>query len=140
VPLSRARTFASISAAKAGWQRLPAFLVDQVVFGVPFGVIGQTVIGGPSPFVHVLGFAVATAYFTFFWSHLGGGRTVGMRVMRLEVIATDGGELSIARALIRSLMMPFAVLPLGAGIIWAMFSRDRQTWCDLVARSYVIKL
>lgn len=57
---------------------------------------------------HWLGFAVTLLYFGLLNSRFGNGKTVGKRLMRIEVCRTDGAPLGFAASLLR--YSPFALV------------------------------
>ncbi|MDQ6691930.1 MAG: RDD family protein, partial [Candidatus Dormibacteraeota bacterium] len=82
---------------------------------------------------------VALIYFAVFWSHLGGGRTVGMRLLRLRVVRTDMSPLSPGRAVIRFLGLWVSFLVCFAGVLWVAVDSRHQGWHDKMADSLVIR-
>jgi uncharacterized RDD family membrane protein YckC len=82
---------------------------------------------------------VSLIYFLIFWSHLGGGRTLGMRLLRLRVIREDGSELGVSGAFIRwlGLWLSFAVC--FVGVIWVAFDSHHQGWHDKIAKTLVVR-
>jgi uncharacterized RDD family membrane protein YckC len=78
---------------------------------------------------------VAGAYFAGFWTLTG--QTPGMRVLRLEVAAADGGELRLGRALRRLVGMVLAALPLMAGYALILVDARRQGFHDKLAGTVV---
>ena len=79
-------------------------------------------------------------YFGLFWSKVGGGQTVGMRFLGLQVVGTDGKLIGLGTALIRwlGLVVSFSVLFLG--VIWVAFDPLKQGWHDKIANTYVVRL
>jgi uncharacterized RDD family membrane protein YckC len=75
-------------------------------------------------------------YFVGFWSLVG--RTPGMRLMRLEVRSTDGGDIGWGRASLRFLGLVAAAIPLGAGFLLALVDDRRQALQDKVASTVVL--
>jgi uncharacterized RDD family membrane protein YckC len=119
-----------------------AFLLSLVGGAFPFLVIannneqivnGQRVTTGAGGSV-----LVSLIYFVIFWSHLGGGRTLGMRLLRLRVIREDGSELGVFGAFIRwlGLWLSFAVCFIG--VIWVAFDSRHQGWHDKIAKTLVV--
>lgn len=88
------------------WRRLGAFLLDFLLLGLLGALIGalffdQLLILGH--WGRVLGFCIALAYFAPMNSVLGGGQTLGKRLLRLRVIGADGKLLSLPRSTLRFL-------------------------------------
>jgi len=113
----------------------------------------------------VIGFAVALLYFGILNSAIGGGRTVGKRVLGLRVVSGAGNPLGLGRSLVRFSVMgvPYflnnAPIALDASNLWlaglltflifgwglsivylAIFNRrTRQSLHDLAVGSYVVR-
>jgi uncharacterized RDD family membrane protein YckC len=75
-------------------------------------------------------------YLTCFW--VLAGQTPGMRVMRLQVSASEGGRMGPAQALVRLIGMVLAALPLMAGYALILLDDRRQGLHDKLARSFVL--
>jgi uncharacterized RDD family membrane protein YckC len=78
---------------------------------------------------------VAGAYFAGFWALTG--QTPGMRVLRLEVVPADGGELRFGHAVRRLVGMVLAALPLMAGYALILLDPRRQGLHDKLAGTVV---
>jgi uncharacterized RDD family membrane protein YckC len=120
-----------------------AFLLSLVGGAFPYLVItttneqivnGQRVTTGAGGSV-----LVSLIYFLIFWSHLGGGRTLGMRLLKLRVIREDGSELGVVNAAIRwlGLWLSFAICFIG--VIWVAFDSRHQGWHDKIAKTLVVR-
>jgi uncharacterized RDD family membrane protein YckC len=79
---------------------------------------------------------VAGGYFVLFWS--AAGQTPGMRLMRLRVERPGGGGLSIGRAIVRTVGLALAIIPLFAGFIPALFDERRRALPDYLAGTVVL--
>ncbi len=77
--------------------------------------------------------AVIAGYYVYFWT--GGRQTLGMRSWRTLLRRADGGNLTIADALRRLAFAIMTLVPLGAGLVWALFDRDGLTWYDRLSRT-----
>ena len=75
-------------------------------------------------------------YFVCFWTLLG--HTPGMRLMRLEVVTTDGRRIGFARAVARLVGLVLAAIPLGAGFLLSLVDDRRQGLQDKVAGTVVL--
>ncbi|MGQ3012321.1 MAG: RDD family protein [Flavobacteriales bacterium] len=64
--------------------------------------------------------------------------TFGKKLMRLQVLDTNGQPVSLKTALVRNLnkIVSFAVL--GLGIIWILFDRRRLAWHDILSETMVV--
>jgi uncharacterized RDD family membrane protein YckC len=81
--------------------------------------------------------AFTVGYFVVFWSTTG--QTPGDRIMRLRVVAADGGDLKPRRAFVRCIGLVLAALPLLAGYALILFDRRRRGLQDRLARTVVIE-
>jgi uncharacterized RDD family membrane protein YckC len=82
---------------------------------------------------------VSLIYFVVFWSAIGGGRTLGMRLLGLKVVREqDMTQLGVVTALVRwvGLWVSFALC--FAGVIWVAFDSRHQGWHDKLARTLVV--
>ena len=79
---------------------------------------------------------VAGGYFVLFWS--AAGQTPGMRLMRLHVRRQGGGGLSVGRAIVRTLGLALAIIPLFAGFVPALFDERRRALPDYLAGTVVL--
>lgn len=77
--------------------------------------------------------ALLATYFAAFWALAG--RTPGMAVLGLRVVATRRRRLSWPAALLRALVLAF--FPIGA--VWALVDRRHQAVHDKVARTEVVR-
>jgi uncharacterized RDD family membrane protein YckC len=128
--------------------RAIAYLLDAFVVAVLFtggaAITGMitSVIGAR---LHDLALTVASAglvllpallatYCALFWALAG--RTPGMALMGLRVVATRPRRLSWTAALLRALVL--AYFPVGA--LWALVDRRRQAVHDKVARTTVVRV
>lgn len=76
-------------------------------------------------------------YFIWFWTH--GGQTLAMQTWKMRVVSVDGGSLTKKQAITRYLLALVGILLFGAGIIWALFDRDRQFLHDRLAGTRIIR-
>lgn len=122
------------------WVRVLAQLIDAALLALVGGVVIElsmrqhaldAAIGGPEAILSLL-------YFSFFWSWMGGGQTVGMRFLGLRVVGTDGQRIGYGTALIRWLGLVVSLSVLFLGVIWVAFDPQKQGWHDKVARTYVV--
>jgi uncharacterized RDD family membrane protein YckC len=83
-----------------------------------------------------LGSAIVFCYAVILWSL--NGRTLGMALMGLKVVAPDGSHISVWRALIRVLMFFISAILFFLGFLWVLGDDRRQGWHDKVAGTFVI--
>ena len=133
-------------------RRIEAFVFDAVV--VFFGsLVLQLLLGGMSglenPIFSVVRFEMGTvvylinlvlivAYFVVMRTRLS-GQTLGARAAHVRVVASGGGQLDPATALIRLLVALVSMLVIFLGYLPALFDPQRRTLQDRVARTLVVR-
>jgi uncharacterized RDD family membrane protein YckC len=75
-------------------------------------------------------------YFAYQWAL--SGRTLGMAVLGIRVVSTDGSAIGIRQAVIRTLSFPLSFLVFGLGFLGILTNRDRHAWHDRIAHTAVI--
>ncbi len=75
-------------------------------------------------------------YFAYQWSL--GGKTIGMAVLGIRVVRTDGTPIGPRQAVVRTLTLPLSFLLLGLGFIGILLNRDRHALHDRLARTVVV--
>jgi uncharacterized RDD family membrane protein YckC len=127
------------------WIRALAYLVDAFLLSLVGGAFPYLVIpaqnagqqtqnaGGGSTLLAFL-------YFVFFWSYLGGGRTLGMRLCGLRVIQEDGKPLGLLAAVVRFIGLVISFLVCFLGVLWVAFDARKQGWHDKLARTVVLRV
>lgn len=108
---------------------LIGFLLPQIVLS-GFGLS----LSGKALWLHV--FALLLAYFVWCW--LNGGQTLPMKTWKMRLVGDDGYRLRPSQALLRYLAAWPSILLLGAGIIWALFDKDRQFLHDRIAGTRIV--
>ena len=78
----------------------------------------------------------ALTYFVAFWSTTG--QTPGARIMQFRVLPTNGYEVKPRRAVLRSIGLVLAAIPLFAGYLPVAFGRKRRGLHDYAARTIVV--
>jgi uncharacterized RDD family membrane protein YckC len=135
------------------WVRVTAFIIDQIfLFVVGFVIL---FVNGDQESANVIdlwaGFAtidiwwdvivplaIETVYFTVaigLW-----GRTIGKAVMRVKVVRTDGGRVSIGRAFGRYLAYLLNWLTFGIGFLVIAFNPQKRGLHDLIVDTQVVRL
>ncbi len=87
-------------------------------------------------FALILGALFFYAYFVFFLSTTG--QTVGMALMGLRVVSTEGKRIGPMRAFVRTLCYALSLAPLGLGYLWVLGEDRRKAWHDKIAHTYVL--
>jgi len=78
---------------------------------------------------------IAGAYFVLFWS--AAGQTLGMRLLGVRVRTLAGDIPSIGRSLVRLVGLVLAIVPLFAGFVPVLFTKQRRGLPDFLARTVV---
>jgi uncharacterized RDD family membrane protein YckC len=75
-------------------------------------------------------------YFSYQWAL--SGKTIGMAVLGIRVVSTDGLPIGARQAVIRTLVFPLSFVLFGLGFLGILTNRDRHAWHDRIARTAVI--
>ncbi len=75
-------------------------------------------------------------YFAYQWSL--SGKTIGMALLGIRVVRTDGTPIGPRQAVIRTLTLPLSFLILGLGFLGILTNRDRHALHDRLAGTAVI--
>jgi uncharacterized RDD family membrane protein YckC len=120
--------------AKFG-RRLMASLYDwflvlaiMMVASVPLVASSNDAISPGNALYRLALIAIATAFFTGFWSYAG--QTLGMRAWRLKLTLPDGSAVNYRQALLRFACACVSAAPLGLGFFWVLFSQEKLSWHD----------
>ncbi len=76
------------------------------------------------------------AYFAYSWG--ASGKTLGMALLGVKVVAADGSEAGPRRAVLRTLAFPLSFVFLGLGFTGILFQRNRRALHDLIAGTAVV--
>lgn len=150
------------------WRRIFALLIDTMILGIVGLILGTTgydffaQMGG---YGRLVGFAIALTYFGFANSSIFGGQTFGKKLLKIQVVGSEGETISLPKSLLRYsvLGLPFflngapvnpslmenpivivllglIVFGMGGSIIYLyIFNRKtRQSLHDLVVGTYVV--
>ncbi len=145
------------------WRRAIAFLLDGVIIGLPLMGIGLLFFDAAASLGELgrlVGLGVGAVYFAIFDSSVGGGQSLGKRLLRIKVVRTDGRPLSPASAGLRALIVltPFNLngislevsslwIAIVAGLVFGLalsmiylflFESSRRSLHDLVTGAMVI--
>jgi uncharacterized RDD family membrane protein YckC len=129
--------------------RVTAFVIDAAVsvalyllflFLVRIGweyITNHTIIWGEHRIITIVGFVVwAIIYFAHPWS--SSGKTLGMAIVGLRVVRTDGSPVSFGRAVVRILTLPLSLVFLGIGLLIMLVQPERRALHDLIAGTAVV--
>jgi uncharacterized RDD family membrane protein YckC len=133
-----------------GVSRLAAFAVD---VGVAWGayLLGAALLNGAIKLVTGHSYTVSNHetlsdvtvalwvffYFTYQWAV--SGRTLGMSVLGLQVVTTQGGPISGRQAVLRTIGLAFTLfITLGIGFLGIVFQRERRGLDDYFAGTAVV--
>ena len=75
-------------------------------------------------------------YFAYSWG--ASGKTVGMALLGVRVVAADGTQAGPRRAVLRTLAFPLSFLLLGLGFTGILFQRHRRALHDMIAGTEVV--
>lgn len=75
-------------------------------------------------------------YYAYPWSV--SGKSLGMSVLGIQVVAADGDDCSARSAVLRTLALPLSFLTLGLGFLPILFGRNRRALHDRIAGTAVV--
>jgi uncharacterized RDD family membrane protein YckC len=150
------------------WRRLFAWLLDIVILGLIgqlLSLLFSSFLFSIGPYGRPIGLVFTIPYFGIMNSEIGGGQTLGKRLMKIAVRNKDNHPIELGRSIIRILLLAvpslfnqWAIPPLqnpvvqwlvavvvfglgGATIYLMVFNRTaRQGVHDLLLGTYVVKL
>jgi uncharacterized RDD family membrane protein YckC len=85
--------------------------------------------------------AVALGVWAFVYFWIGpsiAGRTLGMAIVGLRVVATDGSVIGQGQSFLRVLTLPLSIVLLGVGFLMALLGKERRALHDHLARTCVV--
>lgn len=106
------------------------FMLPHLVLGIGF----EIVLPGWALLSHV--FVVLGSYFIWCWRH--GGQTLAMQTWKIVLSTPSGAQPSLARLALRYALAWPSIIYLGAGLLWALFDRDRQFLHDRLAGTRIV--
>lgn len=150
------------------WRRFLAFAVDGLILGIVGWSIGAfffDTLSQLGPWGKLVGFLVAVPYFAVMESSVGGGQSIGKRLLGLRVVDSNGNMISFERSFARYFVFsvpfflnklelpitrtPWIIIALLGVIVFGVggvtfylliFNRNtRQGLHDLAVGSYVVK-
>lgn len=90
----------------------------------------------PRAVMRVYVFLCLALYFIWHWH--GGRQTLAMRTWKLQIATPAGAAPPPWRLALRYVLAWPSLMLLGAGIVWALFDRDRQFLHDRLAGTRII--
>ena len=81
-------------------------------------------------------FLLLGGYFLWYWHH--GGQTLAMQTWKLQLQSAHGLKPTWRQLALRYLLAWPSLLLYGAGLIWALFDRDRQFLHDRLAGTRIV--
>jgi len=110
-----------------------AFLIPHLVIGVVWRVTAPGVVLA----AHV--YLVLAVYFIWLWRK--SGQTLAMQTWHIRLVrASDGRLVSVPQAWLRYTLAWLSLLFYGAGLLWALFDRDRQFLHDRLAGTRLVHI
>lgn len=68
------------------------------------------------------------------------GTTIGGMVFGFKVVRVNGQPLTFGVALVRGLACMLSLVALGLGFFWIAWDREKQSWHDKIAGTYVVRM
>ena len=84
-----------------------------------------------------VGRILSVIYHWYFWTRRN-GQTPGKFALGIRVIKADGTPINDMDAVIRAIGYNVSWIFFGLGYLWAIFDKDKQSWHDKMARTYVV--
>jgi uncharacterized RDD family membrane protein YckC len=81
---------------------------------------------------------LAPLYFVLLWYWRG--QTLGQVAVRIAITDRDGYHISLRQSLVRLIVWPLSILPLGLGITTMFFDREQRMLHDMLAGTVVVEL
>lgn len=75
-------------------------------------------------------------YFAYQWTV--SGKTIGMAVLGIRVVKTDGSPVGSRQAIIRTVTLPLSIIVFGLGFLGILTNRRRYAWHDRFAKTAVV--
>jgi uncharacterized RDD family membrane protein YckC len=133
------RPLTAEDAPKAGfWMRVIAWFIDGIIIGLPSIALGTVVLHTDKTGQSGIQLLLELTYFVYFWSSYGKGQTIGMQLLHMKVVKTDGSLLSVTGALLRFVGVIIGSITFCLGLIWVAIDAKKQGWHDKIAGTYVV--
>ena len=119
--------------------RVVAFVVDTILVAIAASIITAGAFGGDLMRSQALSALLGLLYYVYFSSASGGGQTLGMRMLNVKVVRTDGSPLTVTGAVVRYVGLIISFFVFFIGVIWVAFDAQKQGWHDKIAGTYVVR-
>jgi uncharacterized RDD family membrane protein YckC len=119
------------------FQRFIGALIDLAITFPVALLIHTSFVGVNSLASQLIFMLIEGFYYIMFWRTKRS--TIGMMAMKVRIYS-ENGVLTINQALYRYLGIYLSAICLGIGAIWMLWDRNKQTWQDKIAKTYVIKV
>lgn len=85
-----------------------------------------------------LNYAFPIVFVLGFW--LWRSATPGKMLLDMKIVdAVTGGKPSLFQYVIRYFAYYLSVIPLGLGLLWVLWDKDKQAWHDKIAKTLVVE-
>ena len=122
--------------------RVAAYFIDSILILIPLVLVAAILMHGgndvPGQLAQFVSLTVPVAYHWYFWTRRD-GQTPGKFALGIRVVKADGTPMSDTDALIRAIGYNVSAMLFGLGFLWAFFDRNKQSWHDKMARTYVVR-
>lgn len=116
-------------------QRFAGWLID-VLIVLPISIV--IAIATPQALGQLIQILFGLGYYVFFEGSPS-GQTPGKRALSIRVVdARTGGRIDPTRAFLRYIGRIISGLAIGIGYLWMLWDREKQTWHDKIATTYVV--
>ncbi len=113
---------------------IAVFFFGFLVPNIALGILANVLLPNGILMIYVV--VLIGAYFYWFWRRTG--RTLAMQTWKIELRSADGTAPSIDQLLLRYLLAWPSIFFFGAGLIWAVFDRDRQFLHDRLSGTRLV--
>jgi uncharacterized RDD family membrane protein YckC len=127
-------------------KRIVQYIVDIIIWGVIAGLVSWALnrgTGGVHVILTLVLIVIDIAWYFLYWAYrpyVSNGQTLGMQLMGIRVISTDGGPASLTQLFLRSIFLVlFNWVAAIVGFITMMCSRYRQRVGDHMAHTMVVR-
>ena len=128
-------------------QRIAAEIVDTLLVGVATGIFGLIIARlNAALLLHekraLVGMLIVPAIFWIAYKYLFlvyDRATLGMRMMRLQLVDFHGVRARQPIRRVRALSMVVSIFPLALGLLWSFVDQDTLCWHDRISRTYMTR-